>query len=299
MPVAQAAYKYYSERTARVIAVLFLLGGLIIWSSTWMTGAWSSALLSLGVSAISLAAFSTVSEYFLKIALTDDILSRIQMRAEVAASGFSWVRAERDIPWAEVLSSAREVDCIVKSPEAFRQSVWPHLLAAARVRSIHLQVFICAGSNGRDADPLPGRHLEADGEERRTAPGEKAPTVPGATYGESESSTMGLDTTSPAYRYAKALEESWKSAKASRDVNSRCELRVAIVQQAADCAIVRTSNRQLILLSPPRGSHEDGTAMLFERDGDSLTGGWVNSLIRRYAETSDDVWTDMRKKGVL
>lgn len=303
MALNSAAYRFYSERTKLVISLFFIVGGLIVLGSTVFPGIWGSICLSLGMSMISLGAFSTTSEYFLKTALTDDLLSKIQLRKEIAESGFSWVKAERDVPWAEVFSSSKEIECIVTAPEAFQQSVWPHLLAEAKSRVIHAQIFLCMESSGAGSADQASLLSPNEGVgQGQMSEGTNALEVnpSSSTEPKSINSANGVNMGSTIYKVAKNLESAWSQGKFYKVISSRSELRIAISNEAAQCAIFCAGERRLVLLGSPSGSHEDGTGMLFENGGsNALAAEWTASVVRRCVEAADDVWTDMKKKGSI
>lgn len=270
MRLGARAYKFYRERTLLVVLGLFVIGGLLVWASWEITSDdWKAIVLSFGVGAISLGAYTATSEYFLKTALTDDLLEKIEIKSQILRTGFNDARPEREFSWNEWLRGADSTSFVVAHPGRFSETVWPHIYAASRDSSQRTEIFL-------------------------PRPAVVATVLPDGT---SQEKFVESD---PSFIAAKRWEDAWSKGKSSKTISGRSSLRIAFSSRPVSISVASTELRSVLILDSIEDPGGHGFALQFKSEtGPDSVGNWVTQFVKEVAHGAEDSWNDTRKKGNL
>ncbi len=270
MRLSARAYKFYRERTVSTVLGLFVIGGLLVWAS-WEIKAddWEAIVLSFGVGAISLGAYTATSEYFLKVALTDDLLEKIDIKAQILRTGFHDARPERQFSWDEWLEGITSASFVVAHPTRFSETVWPHIYAASRNPGQRTEIFL----------PRPSE-VEITLED-------------GTTRTEFVSSDV-------TFLAAKRWEDAWSKGKEAKEIPGRASLRIAFSSHPVSISVASAESKSVLILDSIANPGGHGFALQFTSDSNpDSVGQWVSQFVQEVAQRAEDSWNDTRKRGGL
>jgi hypothetical protein len=213
----------------------------------------ASAVLTIGVVAL-------VYEWFMRRAITADLLDLVGLKQNLSDAGIQEVTEEARLDWGEVLTGGSDFELLLVDPTAWYEREWSYILSAGRQRAIHLQLYL----------PDPDAHeLEALAISLALQPDEFRQTVK---------------------RVARQVEDGWKTARAADEpIKTGSSIQISLYMGFPTHALLRADDEVVLLLYASLGRQPgtQATALRFRRTTDGkFPAAWFDAQFRMFRDAN-------------
>jgi hypothetical protein len=251
-PLVQRRYRLFGERFRFLIAASALLGLGLYVSASYLNGVLNSVATGFASTLVALAVVTFASEYILKTAFTEDVLSITELKREIYNVGIVQVVEESQFSWLELVSASREITSVSLRPASWTSRVWPHVLTIARQRECKVMVAF----------------IRPDSSASREA-----------------ACRLGIDPNTYSVQIkqaAKEIEEEWKRAKAGPSWRAQgSQLTIQFIGLPLAHSLTRVDGKSCLVIEPMVGGAGSTVCLVFrDMNGQPFPDQWIADGVR-------------------